>query len=418
MIGNLLILLCSLLIYAGYGLGGLAWLLAAVAVSYGAGLLTKKYPWVTWVSVGVNALLLTALRLQPVAGVTVLLAPLGISYFTLQLIGYNVDVYRGKYPAEQNFLRYALFITYLPHLFIGPIEGYNPGIFQNRRMSWEKAVDGAIRVMWGFVKKYVIAARVGVVIASISAQPETYRGGFALLAMVLYSVQLYADFSGGMDMVLGLSKMLGITLSENFDAPFLSQTVQEFWRRWHITLGAWLRTYVYIPLGGNRKGKVRKVLNLLITFLVSGLWHGVNYVLWGLFHGLLVATGKALKTRWKTVNRLLTFLLVSLLWAFFVWPDAKTAMAMLLSLFTTFNYGAVAAEIGKLGLALADWIVLGISTAALWVYDWNRERVNGWLGRRCPATKVAVACTLGLLVLVFGMYGMGFNAQAFIYSRF
>ena len=419
MIVNILIFIVGLLIYAGYGWAGMAYLAAAVLLSYGAGLLTKRFRWAALACVGLNAAMLLLLKLQPVTGMS-LLAPLGVSYFTLQIISYNVDVYRGKYEPERNLFRYALFVTYIPHLFIGPIERYDSmsAALEQRHITWEGISRGAARALWGLFKKYVIAARVGIIISAISAKPDAYQGAYALAAMVGYSVQLYSDFSGGIDMVLGLSRMLGITMSENFDAPYLSQSFQEFWRRWHMTLGSWLREYVYIPLGGNRKGKVRKVLNLVVTFLVSGLWHGVEYLLWGLINGIFVAFGSSLQTRWKTVNRIGTFALVSLLWSFFVWPDMVTAVKMVASVFTTFNYGEFALQIGTMGLSLGDWIVLVAAVAALWIYDVNRRRAGDWFQNRCSAGKTAVICLLALLVLVFGVYGIGFNADAFIYSRF
>ena len=419
MIYNILIFAAGLAVYAGYGLPGLIYLLGATALSYGAGRLIPKYKWVLWISVGLNSLALLAVKAQPLLGWK-FLAPVGISYFTLQIIAYNADIYRGKYGPETNFLRYALHITYLPHIFIGPIEPY-PSMMHsldNRKMTWEGVADGAVRAVWGLFKKYVIAARAGVVIAAISAEPGSYRGAFALAAMLLYSLQLYADFSGGMDMVLGLSRMLGLKLSENFDTPYFSESFREFWRRWHMTLGGWLREYVYIPLGGNRKGTLRKYLNTVVTFLVSGLWHGIHYLLWGLLNGIFVAFGEKLKTRWRPVNQIITFLLVTLLWSFFVWPETGTALTMLGSLFTTFNYGEFFTSVGALGLELSDWIVLAAAALLLWGFDWKgaglKERFRGL----CPALKTAVICALGLLVLVFGMYGIGFDASEFIYSRF
>ena len=419
MIVNVLIFLIGLLVYAGYGWAGLAYLAAATLLSYGTALLTKKAPWLTWVWIVLNAGMLLMLKLQPVTGIS-LLAPMGISYFTLQIISYNVDVYKGKQEPERNLFRYALFVTYIPHLFIGPIERYDSmnRALNNRRITWDGIFEGAARAVWGLFKKYVIAARLGIIVSAISAAPEKYRGAYALAAMLMYSLQLYSDFSGGIDMVLGLSRMLGITMSENFDVPYLSESFREFWRRWHMTLGGWLRDYVYIPLGGSRKGKVRKLLNTVITFLVSGLWHGVEYLLWGLINGVFVAVGDSLKTKWKIVNRVGTFLLVTLLWSFFVWPDTVTALKMVGSVFTTFNYADFAAQIGTLGLTPGDWIVLAMAAAMLWAYDLRQTDFRAWYAQRCPAAKTALVCALGLLVLVFGVYGIGFNADAFIYSRF
>ncbi len=419
MIVTILIFLISLVIYAGYGLAGFAYLLGATLVSYGAGRLIPKHRWILWPAVGANAAVLLLVKLQPVTGWAVL-SVFGISYFTLQIISYLADIYRGTLQPERNLFRYAFFVTYLPHLSVGPIERYESmdRALRSRCITWTSIGHGAVRALIGLFKKYVIAARAGAVIAVISADTAAYSGGYALLAMLLYSLQLYADFSGGMDMVLGLSRILGLRLSENFDTPYFSQSFQEFWRRWHITLGDFLRQNVYIPLGGNRKGKVRKVINLIVTFLVSGLWHGVEYLLWGLFNGIFVAFGKKLQTRWKFLNQLGTFLLVTLLWSFFIWPDTVTALTMAGSVFTNFNYGAVAASFLALGLTLTDWIVLAVAAALLWAYDRFREPIMTRFRTMPVAGKTAVICTLGLLVLVFGMYGIGFEAEGFIYSRF
>ena len=420
MIVNILIFLAGLAVYGGYGIPGLAYLLAATLLTYLAGLLIPKCRWVLWISVAVNVLVLTAVKAQPVLGWQ-FVAPLGISYFTFQIIAYNVDVYRGKYPPEKNLFRYAFFVTYIPHLFIGPIEPYDKmrqAAFQDRRITWDGISEGGARFLWGLFKKLVIATRAGVIVGAISADPEQFRGAYALAAMLMYSIQLYTDFSGGIDMVLGGSRMLGIVMSENFDAPYFSQSFQEFWRRWHMTLGAWLRNYVYIPLGGNRKGKVRKFINQIITFLVSGLWHGIHYVLWGFINGMFVALGDRFATRSKLLNQLGTFFLVTLLWSFFVWPDTMTAAKMVVSVFTTFNYGAFFAAVGTLGLTLGDWIVMGAAVAILWLHDWKREGIWEGVHNMTPAGRVAVICTLGLIVLIFGMYGIGFNASEFIYSRF
>lgn len=417
---NMLIFLAGLAVYAGYGMNGLVVLLTCTLVSYTAARLTERRPWVMWLSVGADVAMLLFLKLQPLTTLC-FMAPLGVSYYTLMLISYNVDVYRGKYPAEKNLYRFAACVTYMPHLIMGPIEGYDRlahNLFENRRMSWGGISRGAARFVWGLLKKLVIAARAGVIISAISGDPETYRGGFALIAMLLYSVQLYADFSGGMDMILGGSEMLGICLSENFDAPYLSESFQEFWRRWHISLGAWLKNYVYIPLGGNRRGKLRKTVNLIITFLVSGLWHGVEYILWGFFNGVFVAFGSSFKTRWKLLNRLGTCFLVSLLWCFYVWPDILLALKMLGSVFTVFNYGQVAATIGSLGLVLSDWIVLAVALVAMGICDAKRAALRERFARWSPALQTAAICTCALAVLVFGMYGIGFDASEFIYSNF
>lgn len=417
---NGMIFLAGLVIYAGYGMPGLAFLLAATSASYLMGLLISRHRWLVWVSIALNAGFLLAIKLRPITGWE-LLAPMGASYFLLRVISYNVDIYRGKYAPEQSFLRYSLYVTYLPNLFLGPIERcdrFLKAAYDDRRITWDGISMGAARILWGGFKKLAIATRAGVIVGTVSAAPEKYRGAYALLAMLLYSVQLYADFSGGIDMVLGVSQMLGISQSENFNSPYFSQSFQEFWRRWHMTLGGWLREYVYIPLGGNRKGKFRKYLNSIITFLVSGLWHGIHYLLWGLINGIFVSLGEKFKTRWKLLNRAGTFLLVTLLWCFFIWPDTMTAVKLVASVFTTFNYSVLASGILELGLNAGEWIVLLVSAAALWVYDWKRDVIRKKYLELRPAGRVAICCTLGLIILIFGMYGIGFNAEEFIYSNF
>lgn len=419
MIINIIILIVGLAVYAGYGIS-ILYLSAATLLSYLAGRLIPKHRWVMWVSTVLLTLPLLLLRAQHWLPWQSIIPPIGISYFTLQIIAYHVDLYRGKYEPEKNLLKFGLFVTYLPHIFIGPIELYPRmcAALEERHISGDGFLKGATRGLWGLFKKLVIAARLGVIVSAISADPEQFNGAYALAAMLLYAVQLYADFSGGIDIVLGVSRMLGIRMSENFDAPYFSQSIAEFWRRWHITLGAWLREYVYIPLGGSRKGKLRKFLNTMATFLVSGIWHGGGYLLWGLMHGILVFFGDKFKTKFKTLNRIVTFLLVSFLWSFFIWPDNVTVLRMAGSVFTVFNYDVLFVGISGMGLAAGDWIVLGGACLLLWIYDWKSRSLKARFCAFAPAAKVGVICLLALAVLTFGMYGIGFKASEFIYSRF
>ena len=412
------ILLTGFALYAGYGLSGFVYLIACVLLSYVLGLLTPKIKIAAWLGIAAQALILVAVKLKPVTGME-FAVPLGISYFGLRVIAYLADVLRGKYPPVKNLKNYALYISFFPAMFLGPIETYDRfrGSMESRRWSWDLFSRGLIRVLWGGMKKLVIAARAGVLIGTISAAPETYRGAYALFAMVLYSLQLYSDFSGGIDMVLGVCNMLGLQFSENFDLPFRAQTVAEFWRRWHMTLGSWLRNYIYIPLGGNRKGKVRKYINLIITFFISGLWHGVHYLLWGIFNGIFVAMGDLCKTRSRFLNRLGTGLVISLLWAFFVWPDTATALKMLLSAFTVFNYGDLLQNILQLGLNGGEWIVLILGTL-LMIRQENKPRYSGRFSQPAAVRRTVIICSLALGILIFGMYGIGFDAAAFIYSQF
>lgn len=419
MIINILLLIIGLAVYAGYGIS-ILYLLAVTLLSYLAGLLIPKHRLVMWVSTVLQIFLLLLLRVRHLLPYLSLAAPIGISYFTLQIIAYHVDLYRGKYEPEKNMLRFALFVTWLPHIFIGPIEPYPKmrAALDERHINGNDLLKGAVRSLWGLFKKLVIAARLGAIVSAISADPDQFCGAYALAAMLFYAVQLYADFSGGIDIVLGVSRMCGLRMSENFDAPYFSQSVPEFWRRWHMTLGDWLREYVYIPLGGSRKGQLRKFLNTIATFLVSGIWHGGSYLLWGLLHGIFVFFGDKFKTRSKTINRIVTFLLVSFLWSFFIWPDTVTALRMAASTFTVLHYNDFLAGISGMGLTVGDWIVLGAACLMLWLYDWKSKSLKDRFGAFSPAVKVSVICLLALAVLTFGRYGIGFSASEFIYSRF
>lgn len=419
MIINIIILIAGLAVYAGYGISVL-YLAGVTLLSYLAGRLIPKYRFVMWASTVLQVLVLLLLRVQHLLPYPSIIAPIGMSYFTLQIIAYHVDVYRGRYEPERNLLKFGLFVTWLPHLFIGPIEPYPRmrAALEERHISGEHFLKGAVRSLWGLFQKLVIAARLDVIVSAISADPERFNGAYALAAMLFYSIQLYADFSGGIDIVLGVSHMMGMRMSENFDAPYFSQSVSEFWRRWHMTLGSWLREYVYIPLGGSRRGKLRKFLNTIAAFLVSGLWHGGGYLLWGLLHGIFVFFGDKWKTKSKTINWMVTFLIVSFLWSFFIWQDTAAALRMAGSVFTVHNYSMFFAGISEMGLTAGDWIVVAVACLLLGLYDWKSRYLKERFCAFSLAAKVGVICVLIMVILIFGMYGIGFSASEFIYSHF
>ena len=422
MILNVILFVVSIILYASFGWQSLFYIFFSILTSFfAAKYLQGKYKkLVLGVTLIVNLAILVFMKFVPHTNFS-LLVPLGISYYTLQVVSYLIDVYKQKYEPEKNFFLYALYITYIPHLFIGPISRYQDmkkELLAKHRITLDNFMNGLLRVGWGLMKKFVIAGRTAILISTISGNPTEYTGAYALFAMIIYSINLYADFSGGIDIVMGISKMLGINLKENFDSPYFSQTVQEFWRRWHISLSSWLKDYVYIPLGGNRKGTFRKNMNLLITFVVSGLWHGVNYIVWGLLHGILVMFGDKMKTKWKALNRFITFILVSFLWAFFIWPNQLVALQMMGSVFTTFNYSALASQILNLGLNFADWIILAVFTILLFVFDGNKNKILPKLQNAKLELKTIFIGIMLLIVLILGVYGIGFEVSNFIYSNF
>lgn len=351
-IRNIVLLIFSIIIYISLSLQSIFYILFSAITTFFAGkYLAKKESkykkTVLWITIIANAGILVITKIlaylqsnyNMLQSINIFVS-LGLAYYTLQVIAYVVDVYKGKIEAENNIGKYLLFVMYMPYLLIGPINRYqdmSKTLFEENKISKENIYQGILRILWGMMKKFIIAGRISIVLTTITGDMETYKGAYALLAMLLYGIQLYADFSGGIDMVLGVSRIFGIILPENFNSPYLAENVKEFWRRWHITLSNWLKDYIYIPLGGNRCSKARNKINIIITFLVSGFWHGINYIVWGLVHGILVAFGDY-KTKWKNLNRIINYIIISFTWSFFMWPNTIDALKMIGSVFTTFNW--------------------------------------------------------------------------------
>ena len=253
--------------------------------------------------------------------------PIGISFFTFQILSYVIDLYRGRYPVQKNILNLALYISFFPQLIAGPIVRYVDidRQLESRTHSTQKAMEGIRRFLYGLGKKVLIANVLGQCVDSIYAMElSEVTGAFAWLAAGMYMLQIYYDFSGYSDMAIGLGKLFGFDFPENFNYPYLSKSVQEFWRRWHISLGTWFREYLYFPLGGSRKGAVRTYVNLMIVFLVTGLWHGagMTFVLWGVYYGILLLLEKFVLRRVLEhlpglLRHVLTLLLVLIGWVFF-----------------------------------------------------------------------------------------------------
>lgn len=270
--------------------------------------------------------------------------PIGISFFTFQILSYVVDVYRGGIKPQRNLISLALYISFFPQLIAGPIVKYHDIELQlrNRTSNVDKIYDGVRRFLLGLGKKMIFANGFGVIADQIFgltiAQLSTKT---AWLGILCYTFQVYYDFSGYSDMAIGLGKIFGFDFMENFNYPYLSQSIKEFWRRWHISLSTWFREYLYIPLGGNRKGNVRTYINLLIVFFATGLWHGAswNYVIWGMFHGVFLVIerlflGKVLeKNPIKILNRVYTLLTVVIAWVFFRADTLTQALGYIKTMF-------------------------------------------------------------------------------------
>ncbi|MBU5435851.1 MBOAT family protein [Pseudoflavonifractor sp. MSJ-37] len=365
--------------------------------------------------------------------------PVGISFYTFQALSYTMDVYRGEIPAERNFFRYALFVSFFPQLVAGPIERSKNLIHQvheRHEFRADRARDGLLLMLWGLFQKMVIADRVGILVDQVFDHYQTMPAWALALATVFFAFQIYCDFGGYSNTAIGAAQVLGFSLMENFRQPYLSRSCAEFWRRWHISLSTWFRDYLYIPLGGNRKGKPRKWLNTMITFTASGLWHGANwsYVVWGGLNGLFQVIGDALRPArerlsaalhvdrealpWRLLQMAVTFVLTDFAWLFFRAPSFRTAVDILRSVLSG---GVPAGADFSLGLEAPELWAMGISLLVLAAVDLLGEagiRVRS-LVVRCPLPLRWLCYLLAVYtILIFGIYGPGFSAAQFIYFQF
>ena len=276
-----------------------------------------------------------------------LLLPVGISYYTFQSVGYVIDVYRGE-KAEHNLIKYAVFVSFFPQLGSGPIErgknilGQLEELKTKNLWDYDRVKNGILLMLWGLFQKIVIADRLALYVDTVYGNYQEYGLLVIVTALILYAFQLYCDFDGYTNIACGVAQVMGITLMQNFKRPYLASNIKDFWSRWHISLTSWFRDYLYIPLGGNRKGNVRKQLNVLIVFCLSGLWHGAswNFVIWGAIHGLMLVGYNIFssfnKKKEKTIsfstrlrNGIMTFAVVDLAWFFFRIPSWQEAVAIL-----------------------------------------------------------------------------------------
>lgn len=367
-----------------------------------------------------------------------MIAPLGISYFTLQSLSYCIDVYRRKISPETNLLKYALFVSYFPLITQGPISRYDQlkdQLFSPHEFSYRNLAHGSQLILWGLIKKLVIADRMGTPVAALLDQHLC--GSASLLGGMLFSFQLFADFSGCMDIVGGCSEILGIALPRNFNNPFAAVSVRDFWRRWHISLSTWLRDYVYIPLGGSRKGKKKKWRNILITFFISGLWHGagVSFLVWGLMHGayqtleellspslrrMLKKTGDVSESSgYVILKRVWTFSLVSFAWIFFRSAGLGAAFEHIKLIFTDFDIPLLVRNINELGLSGAYLAVLPPLTAGMVAVENDREKNNirAAIDRQSLPVRWAVYLAAIIVLALMGNYGID-RSGMFLYARF
>ena len=384
--------------------------------------------------------------------------PLGISFYTFQTMGYVVDVYRGAVSAEKNPFRLALFTSFFPHLVQGPISRFgdiSESLFSMHRLSAKELSYGLQRAVLGFFKKLVIADRLIIAINIISSNPDDYHGIFVVYAALLFAIALYADFTGGIDITIGIAEALGVKLKENFNRPFYATSIADFWRRWHITMGTWFRDYMYYPLltckpmtklskltrkiFGTGFGKRLPIYITTITvWLTIGLWHGAtwNFVLWGLFNGFIIMISQELTPLYEKFHErfkigqtsiyyawqiLRTFCLLSLIRILYIYRDVGTYFRAIGTLFTDIQLRRLlSGDLLQLGLSIYDYIVTFSAVLLLiFIGQISKETdIRDTLQNRPRLVRYMIILIMVFSTIIFGIYGTGYNAAQFIYNQF
>lgn len=395
----------------------------------------------------------------PMQGSTLkLLMPVGISFYTFQMVGYLVDIYRGKITAERHLGKYAVFVSFFPNISSGPIERaghFLPQLEQEKKFDYEAAVYGSRLLLWGLIKKIVFADQISKYVDVVFNNVPEHTGICFAIATFIYTFQIYFDFSGYSDMAIGLAKMLGFELPVNFKSPYWATSIKEFWGRWHISLSTWFRDYVYISLGGNRVSKFRRSLNLILTFLVSGLWHGASwtFVLWGGIHGTVQVIEKTVGEAWNkgrgtktlvgkekdketvrmetepkqtlqtqivyccktTLRTLLTFCIVSYAWMFFRANSIADALYIAGHMFADFS---VSSALMQLGMGYGSVVKVLAVIVCVMIFDYFNQKADviAWLSK-LPAIIRWIGY-VGAAIIVLALCMHGGVSQQFIYFNF
>ncbi len=361
------------------------WLIATLVVCFGVLFFYKYFNFLAGSVTG----LITLFGGTPSPVALNLLLPVGVSFYTFQTLSYVIDVYRGDIKTERNFFFFALFVSFFPQLVAGPIErpqNLIPQLREPKPFRTDNAIKGAKHMIVGFFKKVVVADGIAVYVDAVYNDLSIATGLSVLVATLLFAVQIYCDFSGYTDIAIGCSRVMGIRLMQNFDHPYMATSIKEFWARWHISLSSWFKDYLYIPLGGNRKGVARTYINLMIVFLASGLWHGAEwtFVIWGGIHGAYQCIGRlTFKKRQAlletcgldpaskpvtAVRRFNTFVLVCFAWLFFRANNMSDAGVLLGRLFTDWSH-APSEVFASMGLTLTGALTVVLSLITLLFID-------------------------------------------------
>lgn len=360
------------------------------------------------------------------------IAIVGISFYTLELISYLAEVFKDKQKPEKGYFKFLTYALYFPKLVQGPISRYDDfslELIREKRFDYATFSEGFVKVLYGFFLKLVIADKAAILINPVFERPWAYQGVYCILAAVLYSVEIYADFLGCVEICLGVSDMLGIKLFENFKRPYMSTDFKQFWNRWHISLSKWLSDYIYIPLGGSRKGNIRRYINLAITFIVSAFWHGVGvtFLIWGLLHALYRIFEELLKNRVTPkkehvlMKRIKVFALATFGWVFFRAASVGEALSLIKYSVTGLNRAMFDGALIKNTMGYKEFLILVCAILFLAAKEMLNERKISFmklLMQLPQAVRIALYVAAVVVIMVFGTYGVGFDASAFIYGGF
>jgi len=388
-----------------------------------------------------------------------IIVPMGISFYTFQTVSYSIDVSRGDIKAQRNFFKFLLFVSFFPQLVQGPISRYgdlSQTLYSEHKFDFREVCLGFIRILWGYFKKLVVADRLAIPLTSLTSSPEEYRGFYVFIVMMFYAAQLYCDFTGGIDITIGVAQLLGVKVKENFIMPYFSKNIKEYWNRWHITMGTWFTDYIFYPLSvspkmlklsrwsrahlGEQVGKrVTVYIACFAVWLATGIWHGAAwyFVVWGLMNFAVIMISQELeplyakfharfhlksKKGYVVFEIIRTFLLMSALKLFDCYRNVRLTFKMFFSIFTDFNLKDVTGTgLTELGITGAEYLVCIVAVILIFLVSLYRtlkgREIRESLFERYPLYLLACALLL-ISITVLGVYGIGYDSTSFIYNQF